>query len=127
MTALQGASLLIYPTAIGWSPEEKPEFGQSQLQAWQTIQRAHAIANGVFVVSVNRVGTERMGDSEVEFWGHSFVADPFGNVVAEAGEGAQDLVVDLDLSLIEKTRQTWPFLRDRRIDAYAPLCQRWLA
>lgn len=125
ITALLGASILVYPTAIGWIPSEKSEQGAAQLSAWQTMQRSHAIANGVFVVSVNRVGFEGTPDRGIEFWGHSFVADPFGRVLAEAGEGEETLVVDLDLSLIEETRKWWPFFRDRRIDAFASLGKRW--
>jgi len=126
LTALSGAEILVYPTAIGWHPKEKAEYGASQLSAWQTIQRSHAIANGVFVVSVNRVGHEGAKDGGLEFWGHSFVADPFGVVLAEAGEGEETLVVELDLSRIEEVRRNWPFLRDRRIDAFGGLGSRYL-
>ncbi len=126
LTALQGAQILCYPTAIGWHPREKAEFGASQLAAWQTIQRSHAIANGVFVAAVNRVGHEGPTGGGLDFWGHSFVADPFGVVLAEAGEGEETLVVRLDLSRQEEVRRNWPFLRDRRIDAYAPLLNRLL-
>jgi N-carbamoylputrescine amidase len=131
LSALRGAEILAYPTAIGWLPSEKAEHGASQLAAWQTIQRAHAIANGVFVVAVNRVGFEPAGAdtdpaSGIEFWGHSFVCDPFGNVIAEAGTEEAVLVVDCDLSLIEQVRRTWPFLRDRRIDAYADITRRYV-
>jgi N-carbamoylputrescine amidase len=126
LTALQGAEVLFYPTAIGWHPAEKAEYGAAQLDAWQTVQRAHAISNGCWVVAVNRVGHERLapGDAGIEFWGHSFVADPFGGVVVEGGEGEQMLVADLDLARIETVRRNWPFLRDRRIDAYDKLTQR---
>ena len=126
LTALQGAQILFYPTAIGWQAKEKAEFGAAQLSAWQTIQRSHAIANGVFVVSVNRVGHEGPKDGGLDFWGHSFVADPFGVVLAEAGEGEETLVVKLDLSRQEFIRRNWPFLRDRRIDAYAPITSRMI-
>jgi N-carbamoylputrescine amidase len=126
LTALAGAELLIYPTAIGWHPQEKAEYGPSQLSAWQTIQRSHAIANGVFVVAVNRVGHEGKKDGGIEFWGHSFVADPFGVVLAEAGEGEETLVVECDLGRIEEVRRNWPFLRDRRIDAYGGISERML-
>lgn len=126
LTALCGAEILVYPTAIGWHPGEKAELGAAQLSAWQTIQRSHAIANGVFVVSVNRVGHEGPAGAGIEFWGHSFVCDPFGSVLAEAGQGEQTLVVECDLSRIETTRRGWPFLRDRRIDAYADLASRML-
>jgi N-carbamoylputrescine amidase len=126
LTALQGAQLLCYPTAIGWHPKEKAEYGAAQLSAWQTMQRSHAIANGVFVVAVNRVGHEGPKDGGLEFWGHSFVADPFGVVLAEAGEGEETLVVELDLSRLEYVRRNWPFLRDRRIDAYGGITSRFL-
>lgn len=124
LTALRGAEILVYPTAIGWHPAEKAEFGAAQLSAWQTIQRSHAIANGVFVISVNRVGHEGPPDGGLTFWGHSFVADPFGVVLAEAGEGEETLVVELDLSRQEWVRRNWPFYRDRRIDAYGDITSR---
>jgi N-carbamoylputrescine amidase len=126
LTALRGAEVLVYPTAIGWHPGEKAEFGAAQLSAWQTIQRSHAIANGVFVVSVNRVGHEGPKDGGLQFWGHSFVADPFGVVLAEAGEGEETLVVELDLSRQEWVRRNWPFYRDRRIDAYGEITSRFI-
>jgi N-carbamoylputrescine amidase len=126
LTALRGAELLCYPTAIGWLPRDKAEFGAAQLSAWQTIQRSHAIANGVFVVAVNRVGVERSGNDEIEFWGRSFVADPSGVVLAEAGSDEQVLVVECDLAKIEATRRGWPFLRDRRVDAFGDLTKRWI-
>lgn len=126
LTALRGAQILFYPTAIGWLPEEKENEGAAQLEAWQTIQRAHAIANGVFVAAVNRVGTEGPPERCIEFWGHSFVCDPFGRVIAQAGQGEEVLIAGCDLRLLEETRQTWPFLRDRRIDAYAGIDRRWL-
>jgi N-carbamoylputrescine amidase len=126
LTALRGAELLVYPTAIGWHPKEKAEYGPSQLAAWQTIQRSHAIANGVFVVAVNRVGHEGAKDGGLEFWGRSFVADPAGVVIAEAGEGEETLLVECDLSRVEAVRRGWPFLRDRRIDAYSSLTARLL-
>jgi N-carbamoylputrescine amidase len=126
LTALRGAEILTYPTAIGWLPRDKAEYGAAQLAAWQTIQRSHAIANGVFVVAVNRVGTETVGDGQIEFWGRSFVCDPGGVVVAEAGAGEEVLVVECDLARIEATRRGWPFLRDRRIDAFADLQKRWI-
>lgn len=126
LTALKGAEMLFYPTAIGWMAPEKAEFGEAQLNAWQTIQRSHAIANGVFVVSVNRVGQEPGPEGGIEFWGNSMVVDPFGTVIAKAGLSEELLVVDCDLSLIEQTRRIWPFLRDRRIDAYAGLERRFL-
>lgn len=121
LTALQGAQFLFYPTAIGWLPGEAPEMNEAQHSAWETAQRAHAIANGVFVVAVNRVGLE----GQLQFWGQSFVADPFGRVLARASSTDEEtMLVECDLSLIEQTRQNWPFLRDRRIDAYGGLTQR---
>ena len=125
VTALLGAQILCYPTAIAWHPKEKAQFGAEQLAAWQTIQRSHAIANGVFVAAVNRVGHEGPADGGLDFWGHSFVADPFGVVLAEAGEGEETLVVKLDLSRQEDVRRNWPFLRDRRIDAYGGIASRF--
>jgi N-carbamoylputrescine amidase len=127
LVSLGGANILFYPTAIGWHPSEKQESGATQLDAWRTIQRAHAIANGVFVAAVNRVGYEGTPDSGIEFWGHSFVADPFGRVLAEASADKEEiLVVECDAAQIEDVRRNWPFLRDRRIDAYSPILERWL-
>jgi len=134
LTALQGAEVLFYPTAIGWHPAEKDEFGEAQHDAWRTIQRAHAIANGVYVAAVNRVGMEygdilgnRAEGKGIEFWGGSFLADPFGRVVVQAGHEAEEIVLgEIDPKLIEETRRNWPFLRDRRVDAYAPISQRFL-
>jgi len=126
IAALRGARVLFYPTAIGWLPEDEEPHGAAQLSAWQTMQRSHAIANGVFVVAVNRVGVERSEAGQIRFWGHSFVADPHGVVLAEAGESEELLVVDCDLQKIDEARRGWPFLRDRRIDAYAGLTSRWL-
>jgi N-carbamoylputrescine amidase len=126
LTAMSGAETLVYPTAIGWHPSEKAEYGAAQVSAWQTMQRAHAISNGLFVVAVNRVGHEGEKGGGIEFWGHSFVADPFGVVLAEAGEGEETLVVTCDLSRIEWVRRNWPFFRDRRIDAYAGITSRFL-
>lgn len=123
LTALSGAEFILYPTAIGWLPDENEEMNQAQHSAWETIQRAHAIANGVYVVVVNRVGRE----GKLNFWGQSFVADPFGRIIAKASADKEEVfVVDCDLSKIEETRQNWPFLRDRRIDFYAPLASRFL-
>ena len=126
LTAMQGAQLLIYPTAIGWHPKEKADFGIAQHSAWETIQRSHAIANGVYVAAINRVGHEGAKDAGLEFWGASFVADPFG-VVLHRGQHDQEenVVVDCYPSRIEDTRRNWPFLRDRRIDAYGGLLKRW--
>jgi N-carbamoylputrescine amidase len=127
LTALQGAEILIYPTAIGWHPAEKAEFGAAQASAWETIQRAHAIANGVYVAAVNRVGHEGPAGGGLEFWGSSFLADPFGRIVARAGHDSEDVVIaTCDPKLQEETRRNWPFLRDRRPDAYAPITQRFL-
>lgn len=148
LTSLAGAEVLFYPTAIGWHPAEKAEFGAAQYSAWQTMQRAHAIANGVFVCAVNRVGHEHgdvtltaedgstrempgPGDhtihSGLEFWGGSFIADPFGRVLAQGSHDKEEiLTAELDASLIEITRQHWPFLRDRRIDAYGGITSRFL-
>ena len=128
MTALQGADILFYPTAIGWHPKEKTEEGQVQRDAWMTIQRSHAIANGVFVVAVNRVGHEApAGGDGLEFWGSSFVCDPFGVVLAQASvEKEETLMVDIDLKRIEEVRRNWPFFRDRRIDAYGGITKRLL-
>jgi N-carbamoylputrescine amidase len=127
LASLGGANILFYPTAIGWHPSEKQEFGAAQLDAWRTIQRAHAIANGIFVAAVNRVGFEGTPENGLEFWGHSFVADPFGQVLAEASANKEEiLVVECDTGRIEDVRRNWPFLRDRRIDAYSPILERWL-
>jgi N-carbamoylputrescine amidase len=127
ITALLGADILFYPTAIGWHPREKAEFGEAQVDAWRTAQRAHAIANGVYVASPNRVGHEQEpGTDGIEFFGHSFIADPFGRVIAEAGTEPAILIARCDPRLIEDTRRNWPFLRDRRIDAYAPILSRYL-
>jgi N-carbamoylputrescine amidase len=134
LTALQGAEVLFYPTAIGWHPAEKEEFGAAQYDAWQTIQRAHAIANGVYVAGVNRVGHENgdiLGDRAsgpgLQFWGGSFLADPFGRIVAKASHEEEEILIgEIDMALLEDTRRNWPFLRDRRIDAYAPITSRFL-
>ena len=127
LTALQGAEVLFYPTAIGWHPAEKAEFGAAQADAWETVQRAHAISNGLFVAAVNRVGHEGPAEGGLEFWGGSFLADPFGRVLARAGRDTEEvLVVACDPALQEETRRNWPFLRDRRIDAYGPITQRFL-
>ena len=129
LTALQGAVVLFYPTAIGWHPHEKAEHGVPQRDAWRTIQRGHAIANGVYVAVVNRVGHEipPEGGPGLEFWGSSFVADPFGVVVAEASTDREEiLVAKVDIGRIEEVRRNWPFLRDRRIDAYGGIERRFL-
>lgn len=127
LSSLGGANILFYPTAIGWHPSEKQQFGAAQLDAWRTIQRSHAIANGVFVAAVNRVGFEGPPQNGLEFWGHSFVCDPFGQVLAEASADKEEiLVVKCDPRRIEEVRRNWPFLRDRRIDAYSPILERWI-
>jgi N-carbamoylputrescine amidase len=129
LTALKGASVLFYPTAIGWHPHEKAQHGAAQRSAWQTIQRAHAIANGVYVAVVNRVGHEvpAEGGPGLEFWGSTFLADPFGVVVAEASTDKEEIVIGaVDLARQEEVRRNWPFLRDRRIDAYAGIDRRFL-
>ncbi len=150
LTALQGANVLFYPTAIGWHPDEKARYGEAQYDAWQTIQRAHAIANGVYVAAVNRVGFEtgnirgkeapgsparadaaRDGvvapGKGLEFWGGSFIADPFGRVVAQASHDKEEiLVAEVDLRRIENVRRNWPFWRDRRVEAYTAITQRFL-
>ena len=144
VTALKGAETLFFPTAIGWHPDEKQEFGERQYDAWQTIQRGHAIANGVYVCAVNRVGHEHGdvlidldGSEEVElkgpegagieFWGGSFIADPFGRILAKASHDREEILyADLDPKQVEITRQHWPFLRDRRIDAYGGITSRFL-
>jgi N-carbamoylputrescine amidase len=127
ITSLLGAQVLFYPTAIGWHPAEKDEWGRAQVEAWRTVQRSHAIANGVYVASPNRVGHEdEPGTRGLEFFGHSFIADPFGRLIAEAGEAEEILVAQCDPALIENVRRNWPFLRDRRVDAYGPILNRYL-
>ena len=127
LSSLRGANILFYPTAIGWHPCEKKQHGARQLDAWRTIQRSHAIANGIFVAAVNRVGFEGPPDNGLEFWGSSFVADPFGQLLAEASASHEEtLVVECDPRQMEEVRRNWPFLRDRRIDAYSPILERWL-
>ena len=123
LTALTGAQILFYPTAIGWLPEEKDVYGVSQHGAWETMMRSHAVANGVFVAAANRVGLE----SDIQFWGASFAVDPYGNVMARAGHEAEEtLVVECDFDLVDTARTHWPFLRDRRIDAYGGLLKLYL-
>src|SRR3954470_8475111 len=132
LTALQGAEVLFYPTAIGWHPAEKAQYGVAQHDAWRTIQRAHAIANGVYVAVVNRVGFETgnvRGKSApgqgLEFWGGSFFCDPFGRVLSEGSHDREEILVgEVDLKALEDIRRNWPFLRDRRIDSYAPITSR---
>ena len=133
LAALRGASILFYPTAIGWHPVEKERFGAAQRDAWRTVQRGHAIANGVYVAAVNRVGHEKpAGPSAdekagLEFWGSSFICDPFGVVLKEASDSREEiLLAEVDHARIEEVRRNWPFLRDRRIDAYGEIAQRFL-
>jgi N-carbamoylputrescine amidase len=130
LVALEGASVIFYPTAIGWHPEEKERFGAAQRDAWRTVQRAHAIANGVYVAAINRVGHEKLAGAPgqgIEFWGSSFLSDPLGVVLAEAAVDREEILFgEIDLDRIEEVRRNWPFLRDRRIDAYAGLDQRFL-
>ena len=126
LTAMSGAEILFYPTAIGWLPPEKAEYGERQQAAWETIQRGHAIANGCFVAAVNRVGFEPGPEGGLEFWGGSFVADPNGRLLARGGQGEETLVVPCDLGQVDVVRTHWPFLRDRRIDAYAGITERYL-
>jgi N-carbamoylputrescine amidase len=127
ITALLGADIIFYPTAIGWHPAEKDSWGPAHVDAWRIAQRAHAIANGVYVAAPNRVGFEpEPGTDGIEFFGHSFVADPFGRIIAEAGQEPAVLVAECDPSVAEDVRRNWPFLRDRRIDAYGPILNRYL-
>jgi N-carbamoylputrescine amidase len=127
ITSLLGAQVLFYPTAIGWHPAEKDEWGAAQVDAWRTAQRAHAIANGVYVAAPNRVGHEdEPGTNGLTFFGRSFVADPFGRYLAEAGEREEILIARCDPALIEDVRRNWPFLRDRRVDAYGPILNRYI-
>jgi N-carbamoylputrescine amidase len=127
LTAMHGAQILFYPTAIGWLPPERDEHGEQQQSAWETIQRSHAIANGVYVCAVNRVGHEGAPPpGGIDFWGGSFVADPGGRVLVRGGTGEEVLTADVDLAKVNESRTHWPFLRDRRIEAYADLTQRYL-
>lgn len=130
LTALSGAQVIFYPTSIGWHPHEKAQVGAEQLDSWITMHRSHAIANGIYAAAVNRVGFEGQpdkGDPGLEFWGNSFVADPFGQIVCKAPADREEiLVVECDSAKSEETRRNWPFLRDRRIDAYSPILNRWL-
>src|SRR5213594_470971 len=128
LTALQGAEILFYPTAIGWHPSEKNRYGARQHDAWELIQRSHAVANGCYVAVTNRVGLERpAGDDGIEFWGQSFVAGTSGEILAKAGpDKEENLIVRVDLSKVDVTRTHWPFLRDRRVDAYGGLTKRFI-
>ncbi|BDU75776.1 carbon-nitrogen hydrolase [Mesoterricola sediminis] len=134
LTALQGASILFYPTAIGWHPDEKAAFGEAQHDAWRTVQRGHAVANGIYVAGVNRCGFET-GDIRgqaapgkgLEFWGGTFLADPFGRILLEASHDKEEILVgEVDLRHLEDVRRNWPFFRDRRIDAYGDLPRRFI-
>ena len=128
ITSLLGAQVLFYPTAIGWHPSEKNEWGAAQVDAWRTMQRSHAIANGVYVASPNRIGHEpEPGTDGIAFFGHSFIVDPFGRYIAQAGEDETVLTARCDPAFIEDVRRNWPFFRDRRIDAYGPILERYLA
>lgn len=122
LTALKGADIIFYPTAIGWHPKEKKEYGEVQASAWETIQRSHAIANGVYVAAVNRIGHEGDKKGGIEFWGNSFISNPSGKILTKASTDKEEiLVTKCEPALIETTRQHWPFMRDRRIDAYSGL------
>tara|TARA_B100001027_G_scaffold129852_1_gene89814 strand:+ start:383 stop:1318 length:936 start_codon:yes stop_codon:yes gene_type:complete len=122
LTALKGSEIIFFPTAIGWHPKEKKKYGKTQLDSWITIQKSHAIANGIFVVAVNRVGYEKKGNRKIEFWGHSLVIDPNGKIIAKLKSKEEGvLVCDIDFKKVDSARQHWPFLRDRRIDAYKSL------
>jgi len=125
LTALQGAQILFYPTAIGWLPGEKKKYGERQHNSWETVQRAHAIANGCYIAVANRIGHEKLAGKGIEFWGQSFVAGTSGEILAKAGAGREEtLIVPVDLAKVDTARTHWPFLRDRRIDAYGGLTQR---
>jgi N-carbamoylputrescine amidase len=129
LTALRGANVLFYPTAIGWHPHEKEQYGAQQRDAWRTIQRSHAIANGVYVAAVNRVGHEKWKETEagIEFWGTSFLCDPFGVVIAEGSTHKEEILIgEIDIARMEEVRRNWPFLRDRRIDAYTGIDRRFI-
>ena len=122
LTALKGSEIIFFPTAIGWHPKEKSKYGKTQLESWITIQKSHAIANGIFVVAVNRVGYEKKGNRKIEFWGHSLVIDPNGKIIAKLDSKKESvLICNIDFKKIDNARQNWPFLRDRRVDAYKGL------
>lgn len=122
LTALQGANVLFYPTAIGWHPKDKTSSGKAQAEAWETVQRGHAVANGVYVASCNRIGHEGEKGGGIEFWGNSFIADPFGRILAKASSNKEEIITaEIDPALQEETRRNWPFFRDRRIEHYGAL------
>ena len=122
LTTLKGAEILFYPTAIGWHPKEKKKFGISQLNAWITMQKSHAIANGVYVAAINRIGIENVKNKKIQFWGNSLIIDPSGNIIKQANSNKNEILIcDVDFKKIETARQHWPFLRDRRIDYYKGL------
>lgn len=127
LTALQGANILFYPTAIGWHPKEKDRYGKAQLDSWITIQRSHAIANGVYVAAVNRVGLEKRNEKSdgIQFWGNSFISDPQGVIIAQASKDKEEILIgEINIDHLENVRRNWPFLRDRRIDAYSDITKR---
>jgi len=129
LTALSGAKILFYPTAIGWLPSEKEEFGNSQYNAWETIQRSHAVANGCYAVAINRVGYEESpdGNEGIEFWGQSFVSNPYGELLVKGSvDKEENIICEVDLSIIDSVRTTWPFFRDRRIDSYQDITKRFI-
>ena len=129
LTALKGADIIFYPTAIGWHADEKKEHGKPQFDSWMTVQRGHAIANGVYVAAINRIGIEKENDSSVgiEFWGSSFICDPQGIIISQASQNTEELLLaEIDPARIEYIRRNWPFLRDRRIDSYGGICERFL-
>jgi len=129
LTSLKGADILFYPTAIGWHPKEKEDQGKAQFDSWRTVQRGHAIANGIYVAAVNRVGLEKISKDSpgIEFWGSSFVSDPQGIIIAEASQDKEEiLIAEIDLERIEYIRRNWPFLRDRRIDSYIDIDKRFI-
>ena len=129
ITALQGAEVLFYPTAIGWHPSEKEKYGEKQHDAWRTVQRGHAVANGIFVAACNRVGFEKPVETSagIEFWGASFIAGPQGEILAQASHGQEEIIMaEIDHTLMEDVRRNWPFLRDRRIDAYGDITKRFI-
>jgi len=122
LTALKGAEILFYPTAIGWHPKEKKKFGKAQLNAWIIMQRSHAVANGVYVAAINRIGFEKIKNRKIQFWGNSIIIDPYGNILRQSHFNREETIIcDIDFKKIEDARQHWPFLRDRRIDYYKGL------